>query len=624
VNTHRTNHLLHRRIRLLGAAISLALLAAVGLSLVSAPVRAAQQAPGESSPLCIDAFEPDDSPGAASLIDAGGAVQVHTLHVPANDDWIAFDAQAGAVLAARTFDLLLDTDTVLRLYDVDGVTLLAVNDDYAGSTEPLASQIVWTAPADGRYFLMVRDYYARGDCLGYSLMLEARPLTSVVHVYLPDVQRAVVPTATPTPTATEAPTASPTPTATATPSETPTATPSPTVTDTPTAGPTATETPTATDTPTATATPTVTVTPTTTETSTVTNTPSITASPTATATATATPTATPTATATATPTATPEPIIRHVPYPNGIAADVSANTVFIGSKTPGRLYRVDGASNTVLASYASGSEPFGVAVNSVTHKVYVANYASNTVTIFNGATGGLLATVNFAPLGFGQPAYVAVDETLNRAYVTLHAGGRVAVIDGATNALLTTMEAQSGAFGLAVHPGLQRAYVSNRDTGTINVFDTSTNSRLWPQTTSVGGEPYALTVDPLRNRLYVLYALPGSTPDRVAVYSLAPSGASRIGAVAVQDGGVHGGTGIAANPATGHVFAANSAHNTITVIDGPTMSVLATVAAGRDPGMIGVNPVTNKVYVGNRGDHTVQVIDDTFMRRLRWRPAIAL
>jgi YVTN family beta-propeller protein len=122
----------------------------------------------------------------------------------------------------------------------------------------------------------------------------------------------------------------------------------------------------------------------------------------------------------------------------------------------------------------------------------------------------------------------------------------------------------------------------------------------------------------------VLYALPGSTPDRVAVYSLAPSGASRIGAVAVQDGGIHGGTGIAANPATGHVFAANSARNTVMVIDGPSMSVLATVAAGRDPGMVGVNPVTNKVYVGNRGDHTVQVIDDTFTRRLLWRPAIAL
>ena len=41
----------------------------------------------------------------------------------------------------------------------------------------------------------------------------------------------------------------------------------------------------------------------------------------------------------------------------------------------------------MVGNFGSGSEPFGVAVNSVTNKVYVANYASNTVTIFNGASG---------------------------------------------------------------------------------------------------------------------------------------------------------------------------------------------------------------------------------------------
>lgn len=347
--------------------------------------------------------------------------------------------------------------------------------------------------------------------------------------------------------------------------------------------------------------------------------------PTATATRTPTPTATPTHTATATPTRTPTatppppPIIRNIPHPKGIAANPQTNTLFIASKSTGRLYKVNGATNTVLASYASGSEPFGVAVNRLTNKVYVANYASNTVTIFDGASGGLLATINFAPLGYGQPSFVAVDEVLNRAYVTLHSGGRVAVIDGASNTLLTTLEAESGAFGVAVHPGLQRAYVSNRDTDRVAIFDTSTNTRLWPQTFTPVGTPYALAVDATRSRLYVLYALAGGTPDRVAVYSLATSGASRIGTVVVEDGGIAGGTGIAVNPTTGHVFVANSARNTVTVLDGPSMSVLATAPVGLDPGMIGVNPATNKVYVANRGDNTVQMIDDTFTLRLRWR-----
>ena len=291
----------------------------------------------------------------------------------------------------------------------------------------------------------------------------------------------------------------------------------------------------------------------------------------------------------------------------------------MASKATNRLYRIEGANNAVTGSVATGSEPFGVAVNQNTRKVYVANYAGNSLSIFNGDTGVLLATVNFAARGYGQPTYVAVDETLNRAYVALHDGGRLAVIDGASNALLTTMEAEAGAFGVAVHPGLHRAYVTNRDTRTLVIFDTTTNTRLWGQTAASSGEPYAVAVDAVRNRLYVLTAPIGGYPDRVEVFSLAPSGASRLGTVRVGNGGVAGGTGIVANPATGRVFVTNSADDTMSVLDGPGVYLVATVRVGHDPGMVGVNPVTNRVYVGNRGDDTVQVVVDNFRRRVRIR-----
>jgi YVTN family beta-propeller protein len=353
-------------------------------------------------------------------------------------------------------------------------------------------------------------------------------------------------------------------------------------------------------------------TPTPTHTPTPTNTPTHTPTPTHTATATSTPTSTPTATAT--PTATPEPLIRGILHPKGIAVNPLTNQIFIAGKGAGRLYKVDGGTNSVIASWPSGSEPFGVAVNRNTNRVYVANYASATVTIFDGASGALLKTIDFAPLSYGQPSFVAVDETLNRAYVSLHAGGRLAVIDGANN-LLTTVEVGGGAFGVAVHPGLQRAWVSTRDTDSVTVVDTGDNTRLWSQTIFPGGTPYALAVDTARNKLYVLYALHGETPDRVAIYRLAASGADREETVLVGDGGAAGGTGIAVNETTGHIFVANSAQNSVSVIDAVTKRVIATVGVGVDPGMVGVNPATNRVYVSNRGDDTVHVLVDTYVRR---------
>ena len=121
----------------------------------------------------------------------------------------------------------------------------------------------------------------------------------------------------------------------------------------------------------------------------------------------------------------------------------------------------------------------------------------------------------------------------------------------------------------------------------------------------------------MRDRLYILTAPNGGYPDRVEVFRLAPSGASRLGTVRVGNGGVAGGTGLAVNSATGRVFVANTADNSMSVLDGPGMYLVATVAVGRDPGMIGVNPDTNRVYVGNRGDDTVQVVVDNFRRRVR-------
>lgn len=311
-------------------------------------------------------------------------------------------------------------------------------------------------------------------------------------------------------------------------------------------------------------------------------------------------------------TPTPPPFIRGLPHPKGIGVNSATNRVYVASRTTDQLYRINGATNAVLGTSTTGDEPFGVAVNSATAKVYVANHQSDSLMVFNGSTGGLLATIDFTTLGYGEPAFVVTDQIHNRVYVTLHAGGRLAVIDGAADALITTIEAEAGAFGLAVHAGLHRAYVSNRDTNSVIVVDTNSNTRLWNQTFAPGGEPFALAVDAQRDRLYVLYALFGNYPDRVAVYSLAASGASRIGTVEVEDGGADGGSGIAVNPTTGHVFVANSARDTVTVFDGPTSTVLATVAVGDDPGMLGVNPVTNRVYVSNRGDDTVQVFEDSF------------
>jgi hypothetical protein len=69
-------------------------------------------------------------------------------------DWYVFDALAGQQYTIETADNTFDT--VLTLYDVDATTGVLADDD--GGASPLASRIDWFAPADGRYYVVVRSF----------------------------------------------------------------------------------------------------------------------------------------------------------------------------------------------------------------------------------------------------------------------------------------------------------------------------------------------------------------------------------------------------------------------------------------------------------------------------------
>src|SRR5258708_31937934 len=65
------------------------------------------------------------------------------------------------------------------------------------------------------------------------------------------------------------------------------------------------------------------------------------------------------------------------------------------------------------SSIVVGSGPTGVAVNSSTNRVYVANAGSGTLSVIDGASRTQLGTVR---VGLG-PAGVAVNELSNRIFV---------------------------------------------------------------------------------------------------------------------------------------------------------------------------------------------------------------
>lgn len=139
-----------------------------------------------------DSYEPDDTPAQAAVIPTDGTHQIHNFHDAGDEDWIAFTATAGTIHTLETGKLGLTSDTILHLYDTDGTTELADDDD--GADEALASRIIWNAPSSGTYFVRVHHFNRNtyGDETRYEVWISACSLSADFNgdsvVNLADVQ----------------------------------------------------------------------------------------------------------------------------------------------------------------------------------------------------------------------------------------------------------------------------------------------------------------------------------------------------------------------------------------------------------------------------------------------------
>ena len=130
-----------------------------------------------------DTHEPNDSYDGASFIKTDGTLVSNLFDIATDEDWFKFDAWAGAEYNIQTANLAAGVDTVMELYDHDGVTLL-VTDENNGDGN--ASSLTWQSPAGGTYFVHVRQ--AAGSVYGCNASYDLSILASY-NIYQPLVNR---------------------------------------------------------------------------------------------------------------------------------------------------------------------------------------------------------------------------------------------------------------------------------------------------------------------------------------------------------------------------------------------------------------------------------------------------
>jgi YVTN family beta-propeller protein len=337
-------------------------------------------------------------------------------------------------------------------------------------------------------------------------------------------------------------------------------------------------------------------------------------SPTPTSTPTVTPTMTPTPTATSTPTATPVvenlqgQVIPGLAHPNGIAMHQGQNRLFLTSRDNNRLLKINPENNAVVAQADTGAQPWGVAVNEVTNRVYVSNHGGADVWVYDGDSLARVAVIRLGNPGETRPGQMVVLPAINTVAVAVNGNGSgVAIIEDIRLAHWAGSGGR-GIFGIAADPVRNRVIVSNRDGGNMQVLY-RTEFGQWKSdgqsfTFSDRRIPFAVAFNPVNGKLYLLHVI--NLDWAVQVWELRGDGWFwPVTTVSVGNSGLSrdpmvGGMGLTVNTTTGHLFVANSADNTVSVIDGGSNQVITTLATGPDPVHIAANPITRMVYLALR------------------------
>ena len=265
---------------------------------------------------------------------------------------------------------------------------------------------------------------------------------------------------------------------------------------------------------------------------------------------------------------------------------------------------------TIASAWPVGAQPFGIAVDDSTGKVYVANSGSTdlggpSVSVIDPATpvpGTRLRTTL-------TPNVVLVDSTGRRLYSSngniSTASRSVDVFDLDSGARVASIAA--GGFGMALDRAAGLLYVC--ESGSLKVIDTTTFTVLASATAPVSARWFSVAADPRRHQLYVTN-IDEATPS---LFVLDDRDLTTIATIPVATATRFA---IAVDPVSGLVYVAGGQWNgqglasAFSVIDPDTLSVAHEISI---PGFalgMALAPSRHRIYVSDNDGWRIYGIDD--------------
>lgn len=314
------------------------------------------------------------------------------------------------------------------------------------------------------------------------------------------------------------------------------------------------------------------------------------------------------ATTASTPTFTPPELMDTIAIGAGgmgVAVDPVTNRVFVSNYHADTISIIDGVTDTVVATIPVGDRgPSSIAVDSDSGRIFVGNMDIPSISVIDGGSDSLIETIPLA-LPFPAGVAIALNPVTDRIYVTNLLYGTVSAVDANTGAVIATIDVGQGPVGVDVDPIAGRVYVANAISDSVSVIDAGTNTVISTIDVGSGLNPMALVVNPLRGRVYTANVdINAQETGSVSIIDTATGQVTAtIPATSNQPGGGNG-HGLWVDPATDLVYVTDTPSTNpgfLHIISGETASLLWSLDL--DPLAEGVtfNPTNMRTYVAHGG-----------------------
>lgn len=236
--------------------------------------------------------------------------------------------------------------------------------------------------------------------------------------------------------------------------------------------------------------------------------------------------------------------------------------------------------------------------------VYVVNEGDNTVSVINGVTKSVIATI---PVG-RWPHHIAIDPAGKYGYVTNGESNSVTVLDTATNRVISSIEGVGrDPQQIVIHPMGNFAYVPGYDTANLHVIDLAGKSVI--ATIPVGENPQSIAISPDGTRVYLInlhspqaMVIDTATNQVIAKFT---TGEGACGIAISPDSqrlylGGHG---------KGMWMGKGEMNRDVRIIDAKTFAPLLQIRCGIMPIAIKFSRDGKKAYVVSHGSGELHIID---------------